>query len=154
MAASRLLAFALAAVALDPGTASAHRMLVDAKVGPADVTVEVGYEDDIPAEDATVKLLDAAGAVVATAKTDARGVARVARPKAGTYTVAADDGGGHRTKLALTVPESDAEIAEARTERRNRWATGAAGVAVILAGSLFARRLLARKPQPVPGATP
>lgn len=126
-----------------PHTARAHSMLVEAKV-EAMLRVVVGYEDETPAEDAKVTLARADGSVVAEAKTDATGTCTFARPAAGSYSLIADDGAGHRTAVPLAVPESEAEIAEARSARRNRWLMGGLGLAAIALGTLAARRLAVR----------
>jgi hypothetical protein len=138
----------LLAVLLAPSAARAHRMDVTAAIpssAPATVRVEAGYEGDDPAQEATVRLLDGAGRVVADGTTDERGVCVLPRPSAGAYTVRVDDGQGHRAEVVLTVPSSETELAEARTGQRNRWAMTAAGLAVIAGGTVLARWLF-RKP--------
>lgn len=132
-----LSAFALLVL---PEAAWAHSMLVEAKV-EATLRVVVGYEDETPAEDAKVTLAAADGRAIAEAKTDATGTCTFPRPAAGSYSLIADDGAGHRTAVPLAVPESEAEIAEARSARRNRWLMGGIGLAAIALGTVAARRL-------------
>jgi hypothetical protein len=139
---------ALLLTLLVPSAAFAHKMEVAAAIPPAAPTtirVEAGYEGDEPAQQAAVTLLDAAGGVTASGTTDDRGVCTLPRPRGGTYTVRVDDGSGHRAEVALTVPEVEAEVAEARTERRSRWGMAGVGLGLIGGLTVVARRLL-RKP--------
>ena len=133
--------------------AFAHKMEVVAKIpaeNPAVIRVVVGYDTDDPAEKATVTLLDAGGIAIALATTDEKGTCTLPRPKAGTYTVRADDGGGHRTEATLEVPVGEAELAEASTAKRDRALMAVAGLAVIAVltvGLAIGARTLSRKRQ-------
>jgi hypothetical protein len=120
---------ALAALLVAPSVASAHKMIVVAKVTER-VRVEVGYEDKTPAEDAKVTIKDETGTVVAEGVTDANGVCVLPRPKPGTYALIANDGGGHRRQEQLVISDEQATV-EARTTLSNRWVTSVIGVAVI-----------------------
>ena len=148
MTASRAVVVSLAAFLLTPAAALAHRMDVEAKITAAEPTVvrvEAGFEEADPAQEAKVTITDAAGSTVAEGVTDQRGVCRLPRPPAGTYTVTVDGGDGHRTSVKLTVPESDADTAAVRTTPPNKWLMSAVGLAVI-ALAVFATRWLLRKP--------
>jgi hypothetical protein len=142
----RIAALTVVGLLFAPALAQAHKMEVEAKTDGATVRVVAGYEGDEPTEGAKVTLADAAGAVVAEGTTDTKGLCVLPRPKAGAYTLAVDDGAGHRAELALPVPESEAEVT-ARTERRNRWLMAALGLAAIAGGTAVAR-LLRRRPAP------
>ena len=143
-----VVAFALAGgVLAAPADAFAHRMMIEAKVD-GEVKIVVGYEDETPAEQASVKLQDAAKAVVAEATTDGRGVCTFARPRPGKYLLIVEDDTGHRATLELDIPGSSEVAVETATAPRNRWAMGALGIGVILVGSVVGRRFLARKSPP------
>ncbi len=135
----------LAVVFLAPQAAHAHRMDITCKV-ESELKIVVGYEDDTPAEQAKVTLADAAGTVVAEATTDDRGVCTIPRPRAGTYTLIADDGSGHRGRIEVPVPQSESEIAEVQTAKRNRWLMGAAGLLGIGGLTFAAKKWLRAKP--------
>jgi hypothetical protein len=133
----------LAAVLAAPPAAFAHRLLLAATAGPAEVQVKVTYDDGEPGDVGTkVTLTDAAGAVVAAVKTDDAGVCRFPRPKPGTYTLTADDGAGHRATIPLVVAD---EPVAAGSAERNRWLMSAVGLAVIAGGTALARWLLRRR---------
>lgn len=115
-----------------PSLALAHKMIVTPTVTDS-VRVVVGYEDESPAEDAKVTLKDAAGAVVSEGITDAKGVCVLPRPKPGTYTLVANDGGGHRRQLQLIIPDDTSTVVppESRTPFNSRWFRSVVGVAII-----------------------
>lgn len=127
-------AMAVAVLLIGPAVASAHRMDVAVVVGPGGLTVTVRYEDETPADGATVTL--SSGAV---GTTDERGVCVLPRPAAGTYTLTAADGVGHRATLEVAVPESEDEIATVATAKRNRWLMALAGLALIGGGAMVAK---------------
>jgi uncharacterized GH25 family protein len=143
-----VVAFALlGGVLFAPANAFAHRMMIEAKV-EAEVKVVVGYEDETPSEQASVKIQNAAKVTIAEATTDEKGVCTFARPKPGKYLLIAEDDTGHRATLELDIPGSPEEVVEVATPTQNRWAMGALGVGVIMLGSFVGRRLLSRKSQP------
>jgi hypothetical protein len=119
-----------------PSAAFAHKMELEATM-PADrgvVRVVVGFEGDEPAEGVKVRLVDAAGGVVAEGTSDANGVCEFARPAGGEYTIVANDGDGHQAKERLSVPvEPPAEtvVVGHRTTLRERILYGAAGLGII-----------------------
>jgi hypothetical protein len=139
----RLAVIAVAAAGLLPGAAAAHRMDVTATADATTVRVVVGYDDETPSEGATVTVTDAAGKEVATGTTDATGLWVFPRPPGGKYFVAANDHAGHKVPpLLLTIPESEAELASAATEKRNRWLMTAAGLAVIAGLTVLLKRVI------------
>lgn len=92
-----------------PAIASAHAIGLDARIVGDKVRVEVYYDDDTPAGDAKVEVLDGEKALVAEGKTDEKGVWTFAKPKAGKYAVRVDAGDGHAAKTTITIPGEAAE---------------------------------------------
>lgn len=80
-----------------------HAVDVQCKVQGEHLVIEAYYDDDTPAQEAKVEVVDAAGTVVASGRTDDKGVLRLARPGHGTYTVRVDAGAGHRVKKSMTI---------------------------------------------------
>src|SRR5262245_50468112 len=97
-------AVALALVAGFADPAAAHALDAEAKLKDGAVRVEAFYDDDTPAENATVTVTDAGGKVVAEGKTDARGVWTFPAPPPGKYNMVVDAGAGHRKSKELLIP--------------------------------------------------
>src|SRR5207237_711681 len=97
-------AVALVLVAGFAGPAAAHAIDAEAKLKDGTVTVEAFYDDNTPAENATVTITDPGGKVVAEGKTDARGVWAFPAPPPGKYNMVVDAGAGHRKTKELTIP--------------------------------------------------
>jgi hypothetical protein len=103
------------------------------------VEVEVFYDDDTPAINAKVQVLDANEKVTLSGTTDTQGRWTFATPAAGKYEVRADAGAGHRAKTSLAVPvvaESPAPVAISDGPTREEftrfpWLKVAIGVAVL-----------------------
>lgn len=142
---SSVLAIAVAAGALlAPGTARAHAMSATVEVRPEAVRVVVYFEDDLPAELATVSVTDAAGAEVASGTTDERGAWSRAPLPPGEYRLTAKSS-GHVATVAFTVaaPEAAAPPAEFSAPRTNRTvglAVGAGGLLTLSALYWLVRR--------------
>ena len=100
----RVLLTTFAALALSPSPASAHKVLVAFASKEDQIEVEAFFEDDVPAHQAKVKVLDDAGVTISEGITDVKGFWRFATPKNGTYVVHLDAGAGHRLKKNLIVP--------------------------------------------------
>lgn len=129
---------------LTPSPMYAHKLIVDAQIhphAPTTLSIEAYYDPDEPADDVKITLQDSAGNIVAEGRSDAKGVCRLPRPKAGSYTLIADDGQGHRSQKQLDIPSSDDELLEARTERRNRWLMTGIGIGLIACITVAARRI-------------
>ena len=129
---------------LTPSPVYAHKLIVDAQIhpdAPTTLRIEVYYDPDEPADDVKIMLQDSAGIVVVEGRSDAKGVCRLPRPKAGSYTLIADDGQGHRSQKQLDIPSSDDELLDARTERRNRWVMTGIGIGLIASITVAARRI-------------
>lgn len=134
-----VLAALVGAVAL-PGRASAHDLQLVVKLppdAPQVLLIEAGFDDDTPAEGAKVVLTDASGAVIAEAKTDDRGVCKLARPVPGKYT-ATVEALGHKDKVAFeVVGVAVADAASGPTEYRG-WRLDRTVGLVVGVGSLLA----------------
>jgi nickel transport protein len=104
-------AVALALVAGFAGPAAAHAIDAEAKLKDGAVTVEAFYDDNTPAENATVTITDPGGKVIAEGKTDARGVWSFAAPPPGKYNMVVDAGAGHRKTKELVIPAGAARPA-------------------------------------------
>jgi hypothetical protein len=132
---------ALCVVLCAPAVSSAHQLNVAVKVSPTEVRVEADYEGEDPVQDGAVTLTDANGVVVATGKTDDRGIWTCPRPSPGTYTVVVEQA-GHRTKRTFDVP-ADGGTATAEPQRLDRRLGILLGLGVVLGASLlfkFARK--------------
>lgn len=110
-----------------------HKLNVTATpVPPASLRVEAGYDDDTPAEGATVVVTDETGAEVGRGTADERGVCVVPRP-AGRWAVAVDDGAGHRTSVS-----GEAQPAST-TGGLGRWAAAGVGVSLVAGWAVWRR---------------
>ncbi|HEY1189797.1 MAG TPA: carboxypeptidase-like regulatory domain-containing protein [Gemmata sp.] len=137
------IAVALGAL-LSPGTARAHAMSATVEVRAEGVRVIVYFEDDLPADLATVSVTDATGTEVATGTTDERGVWSCAALAPGEYTLTAKST-GHVTTVTFSVapPESgpaQTHFAAPRTNRALGLAVGAGGLLGLSALFWFFRR--------------
>lgn len=126
---------ATAGALLAAGPALAHSMSADVEVRAGTVRVLVYFEDDLPAELATVSVTDAAGAEVAAGTTDERGVWAFAAPAAGEYRLTARCAGHVATQTfsvaAPAAPAADAEpigYTAPRVNRARGLAIGAGGL--------------------------
>ncbi len=135
-------AVALAAL-LTPGTALAHAMSATVEVRPDAVRVVVYFEDDLPAELATVTVTDATGAEVASGTADERGVCSLPLLPAGDYKLVAESA-GHTATVAFTVAAAPTavpvEYAAPRADREFGLALGAGGLLGVSALFWFRRR--------------
>ena len=105
----RLLGPALLAWLLCPGLACAHALVAECTLKGGTVEVVAFYDDDSPAAEAVVKLLDGQKQVVARGRTDARGRWSLPAPAPGEYEVVVDAGAGHRAAERVTVPGAAAQ---------------------------------------------
>jgi hypothetical protein len=115
-------------------------------VTATEVRVRVSFdgEDDLRGK-VTVKLLDAAGAVVGQAEPDTQGGCSFPRPKPGAYRVVAeDDGFGHRAERAFEV-KGGAEETVAAEPDRPRGLMVAVGLGVVAALTLVGYWAAGRK---------
>ncbi|HXG11188.1 MAG TPA: carboxypeptidase-like regulatory domain-containing protein [Gemmataceae bacterium] len=89
---------------VSPRPALAHRLLAECRLRGDQVEVEAFYDDDTPAGNARVAVLDAQKNTVAEGRTDAEGRWTFPAPAAGTYQVVVNAGAGHRAQISITLP--------------------------------------------------
>jgi len=117
------------AVAVSPEQASAHDLRLVVKLPPdmPDLLItEAGFDDDTPADEAKVVIVDATGAVIAEAKTDERGMCTFARPGPGKYT-AKIEAFGHLDRVEFEIADTST-VFEYRGWRPNQTLGLVAGV--------------------------
>ena len=142
-------AFILAGLLALPATVSAHGLGADAKLADGRVVVEAYYDDDTPAADADVSVVDESWQSIAAGKTDTAGRWSFPAPPSGSYKVVVDAGAGHRAKVTLTVPAVPVESASlsdgptrAAFTGPQKWLWAAVGLAMIAGGTWLARVML------------
>lgn len=132
---------ALIAVIAFPAVIQAHGMDIHPALLPDKLRVTVLYDDDTPARNATVKLINESGAIVMTANSNDQGIVEWPRPPAGEYQLKADDGQGHaRTRKLLIAVEGTMIPQENKSSER--WLTIVGGLAIIAALSWALRWFL------------
>jgi nickel transport protein len=114
----------------------AHKIGAECKVQGERVVLEAYYDDDTPAGQAKVRVVDAAGKLVAEGVTDDKGVWLFSKPPAGQYKATVDAGGGHVTTIPLKIGDGAAEerISQGPTREeftRVPWLRAAIGLAAI-----------------------
>jgi hypothetical protein len=97
-------AMAILAVLVAPAIASAHALGADCTLRDGRVEVQAYYSDSTAARQATVRVLDAADALVADGHTDDHGCWSFAAPPPGRYYVVVNAGAGHRARVRFIVP--------------------------------------------------
>ena len=95
--------------------ADAHALSGQCKLRGDKVELEAYFDDDSPAADAKVRVLDQGKKAIAEGRTDAKGRWTFARPSAGKYVVIVDAGAGHRAEVKMDVP-AGASTAESSAE--------------------------------------
>lgn len=143
-----LVVLAAAVIVGVPGRAAAHDLLATVKIHPEEIVVEIGYDDDTPAQGARVTILKEDGSEIASGKTDERGVCRLAMLRPGKYTAKVYDPMGHVDNVPFEVagPEFfDAPIEYVRA-RPNKAIGLVFGVGGLLGASLAFWWFRLRKP--------
>jgi hypothetical protein len=102
----KFLVMVVATAVLCPRVASAHALRAECSLGSGKVQVEAFFDDDAPAVNAKVEVLDHQAKTMAAGKTNAQGLWAFPAPAAGYYLVIVDAGMGHRAKVPITVPEA------------------------------------------------
>jgi hypothetical protein len=92
----------------------AHQLHLDWQLRSGQIEMTAYYDDDTPADEADVRLLDAAGTLIGTTKTDERGMAYLPIPKEGTYRLEVKHI-GHRASWELHF-DPVGEVSEPRNE--------------------------------------
>jgi nickel transport protein len=132
-----LVATATVVALCTPGAADAHDLQGVVKLPPSDLTVlivEAGFDDETPAEGATVRLLEAGGTLVAEGKTDEKGVWKTTRPGKGKYVVKVESL-GHADRIEFEiVGTGDYEFAGWRFDKTLGLAIGVGGLLVASGG--------------------
>jgi hypothetical protein len=103
-----------------PARAHAHALGTDCRLAGERVEVEAYYEDDTPARQARVRVVDAHQALVAEGRTDEAGKWAFPRPAPGRYEVVVDAGASHRHTTPITVPASSVSAAPRVSAGRGR----------------------------------
>ena len=132
---------ALAVVLWAPAFALAHDLQAKWTATATELRVEADYEGEDPVQGGAVTVTDANGAVVASGKTDDRGIWTCPRPAPGTYTIVVEQA-GHRAKMTAEIP-GDGKSASAEPQRLDRKLGILIGLGVVLGASLlfwFVRR--------------
>jgi hypothetical protein len=123
-----LAATTLCGVLSAPTAALAHDLRATVTVADDGVKVLAYYfEDDTPAEQAEVKVIDASDAEVAAGQTDDRGVWAFSRPAPGEYTLTVESA-GHVARVKFSVGGGTEGPAEFTAWRLNKWLGLAIGV--------------------------
>jgi len=110
------LSFGMVVLALAPSIAAAHGVLADCRLKGGQLEVEAYFDDDTPAGQVQVKVVDARKKTIADGLTDAKGLWSCPRPAAGAYEVVVNAGSGHRKTVAITVPASELPPTPMRAE--------------------------------------
>ncbi|MBA4188844.1 MAG: hypothetical protein C0467_12675 [Planctomycetaceae bacterium] len=136
-----VLLVAVVGVALSPAQADAHDLRLVVKLPPETPDVlltEAGFDDESPADEATVTIIDSNGTVIAEAKTDERGMCRFARPGPGKYT-AKIVAFGHRDKVEFDVAGPEIEYRGWRPDQTIGLAVGVGGLLLTSGGFWWLR---------------
>jgi hypothetical protein len=109
------MALAVACLLMTPMAASAHKLDAECRLKDGKVHVEAYFEDNTPAQQALVRVLDAQKQEVIRQKTDAEGRCSFDAPAPGTYRVVVDAGEGHRAEQKMIIPGAAARQQPAGT---------------------------------------
>jgi len=85
------------------GNCWAHALGVEAKQRRDKVEVEAFYDDNTPARNARVTVLDSGNKTIAEGKTNDKGVWSFKTPEPGRYRITVETGDEHRAKTTLEV---------------------------------------------------
>jgi hypothetical protein len=139
---------AAAGAVLCPARGEAHVLHADVRVA-AQVQVVAYFDEDFPAEAATVVMIDAARTVVLSGRTDERGVWTFPRPAPGAYRLTITSS-GHTVEIPIEVAsDPDAPVVEITGPRPDQTAglvLGLAGLLGISALFWIARRIRRANP--------
>jgi hypothetical protein len=120
-----------------------HKLCAKLDIQADKLIVEAFYDNDIPAENAKVKLLQQQK-TLAEVTTDDRGMCTLAIPPAGDYLLEINAGGGHRTEVTFTIgAEAVAAAGDTKADVSNqRWWGTTVGVLIIVIATVLGRRVL------------
>jgi len=124
--------------------AFAHKLKIDCRVNEQRLHLEAFYDDNTPAQQARVTIKNEMNEVVASGKTDERGVWTCSAPPPGKYTARAETE-GHVAEETLTVDAAqDSSNQPIREEETAvpwlRIVLGCAAIAILFATLWLARR--------------
>lgn len=127
--------------------AFAHKLLLEYRVAGELLRVEAGYDDDSPAEGASIVLENERKEIIAQGKTDERGLWSCPLPPPGVYLLRAESV-GHAATREVTIGN---EIAAARpaNEPGTPWTKvliGIGAIAVLFTAVWLAKRTRSAKP--------
>jgi hypothetical protein len=111
-------------------SAYGHALEAIVRVGPDSIRIEVGYDDDTPAEQAQVVIRTAEGQVVYTGTTDERGQCVLPLLPAGRYTLETT-AIGHRATVVFEVTTQSNAYESWRPNRNIGVFLGAAGLLAV-----------------------
>jgi hypothetical protein len=115
-----------------PSVASAHAMKVNVEPRGESVYLLAYFDDETPAESATVSVTDANGTEVLTGTTNERGEWTFAKPAPGTYKVTVK-GVGHVSRRELIVEgEADSQVVVTPSWQLSKTAGIAIGLGLLL----------------------
>ncbi len=83
-----------------------HGLLIEARISSGQLCIEVFFDDDSPAIEATVALLSSNDQTIAQGKTDQKGCWTIPCPAPGTYQITANAGLGHKSKKSISIPDN------------------------------------------------
>jgi hypothetical protein len=81
-----------------------HAVHLQCRLEEKKLVIEAFYDDDMPAQDALVEIVDAQNKVLVSGRTNDKGVFRTEKPTPGKYLVRLDAGAGHKAKVNVTIP--------------------------------------------------
>jgi len=82
----------------------AHSVDVDVRVQRDRVELEAYFDDDTPARQARVRLVDATDQLMVAGQADGQGKCSFPLPAPGRYEIQVDAGAGHRRRTSLLIP--------------------------------------------------
>ena len=130
-----LVLVAIAVAGLTPGRADAHDLQLKVQVHPDKLRIVAGFDDETPAEDATVTIVAANGSMVAGGTTDERGVCELPLPGRGKYTArVASIGHTDAVEFEVAEPDGIALFHGGRLDRTLGLTIGAGGLLAVSAG--------------------
>jgi hypothetical protein len=120
-----------------------HKLCAKLDIQADKLIVEAFYDNDMPAENAKVRLLHQQK-TLAEATTDERGMCTLTIPPAGDYLLDISAGGGHRTEVAFTIgAEAMAAAGDTKADVSNqRWWGATVGILIIVIATMLGRRVL------------
>ncbi len=111
---------------LAPGPVLAHALDATCRLRDGKVQVDAFFDDDTPAINALVRVVNAEKNAVAEGKTDGEGRWRFEVPPSGTYQVTVDAGAGHRKTFVIVIGRNGGGVTLTRESAPGSATPGAA----------------------------